>query len=304
MTDQKQIQKWRACSEILRDSHKWKKEASQETAFCRAHLPKAQCFYLPPDIHIIDGPAGRDHRDFMELYELPYARTVVMTEREFKPHPDDIAAGYPDEPIWMQALTLFVDGSKADIKITLDDGASPSVDPWIVAVELTRHKIASKGFWLPNSPIILITKDTQLAPVPVPTPLGHKFMRDNGWNAVELMKHSGLHPFIDIINLCILLGLRNVRVSEQKPSNVARAMAHDLALYTFKVLEVNGDLWQCPLSEHPGTGIGYRSYLRRGHIRRITEDQRVWVRAHMVHGKREGFVEKDYTFPSNEVMAS
>lgn len=98
-------------------------------------------------------------------------------------------------------------------------------------------------------------------------------------------------------NLFAMLGLVNVKKTiEEVPKklNVKRSRNGKLPLYSYHVLEVDGEKWSAETSmtdpDHPGV----RSHMRRGHIRRLDEQRKVWVRATMVHGKRPGFVDKEY----------
>jgi len=92
-----------------------------------------------------------------------------------------------------------------------------------------------------------------------------------------------------------MLALKNVRpqIDEPPPKlNKKRAASGKLPLYAYHVLEVDGEVWG-PHSKGDGSAE-YRSHLRRGHIRRLSDGRAVWVRATYVHGRMPGFVSKDY----------
>lgn len=102
-----------------------------------------------------------------------------------------------------------------------------------------------------------------------------------------------------VLNLCVMLSLHNVHAENIEPPerlNRKRIHANKLPLYSYHVLKVDGVLWDSDRNadtDEESTGI--RSHLRRGHIRRLTEPERkIWVRPAIVHGKRKGFVHKDY----------
>lgn len=102
-----------------------------------------------------------------------------------------------------------------------------------------------------------------------------------------------------IANLCVMLALQNVRgikVNVPEKLTQKRERNRKLPLYDYHVLEVDGDIWNSV--ESGAEGDGFRSHLRRGHIRRLDEHRRVWVRATFVKGSIPGFVNKEYKLRS------
>lgn len=99
-----------------------------------------------------------------------------------------------------------------------------------------------------------------------------------------------------VMNLCVLLGLNNVRLEQRAAPKVlqaARARRSKPPLLSYHVLAVDGERWD--RSKGPaGTGQGVRSHLRRGHVRRLADDRHIWVRDTVVRGSIPGFVDKDY----------
>lgn len=99
-----------------------------------------------------------------------------------------------------------------------------------------------------------------------------------------------------VMNLCVLLGLKNV-ISEQRAAPTAlqasRARRSKPPLLSYHVLTVDGQRWDG--SEDPAcSGHGVRSHLRRGHVRRLADGRHIWVRDTVVRGSVPGFVDKDY----------
>lgn len=105
---------------------------------------------------------------------------------------------------------------------------------------------------------------------------------------------------LPIMFLHVLLSLEDVEVQKrgapklsvvgtrnQKKKHKARKS------FDYHVLSINGEAWDSPYETVSGHG-GKRSHLRRGHIRRLANDKRTWVKATYVKGSREGFVKKDY----------
>ena len=99
-----------------------------------------------------------------------------------------------------------------------------------------------------------------------------------------------------LVDLCCALACSNVvarevGVSEKTASR--RAQAGKKPLYSYKVLEIDGD------SDTEADGgqshrPSPRTHLRRGHIRRLPSGRIVWVNAAIVKGKTPGIVVKDY----------
>jgi hypothetical protein len=118
-------------------------------------------------------------------------------------------------------------------------------------------------------------------------------LNDSGINmSAELMSDVWA-----LTNLFAMLSLHNVLSAKREPPerlNRSRAIRGKRPLYSYHVLEVDGEAWDDDPREGAGTGAGIRSHLRRGHIRRLDESRRVWVRATYVHGSVPGFVDKDY----------
>jgi hypothetical protein len=93
-----------------------------------------------------------------------------------------------------------------------------------------------------------------------------------------------------------MLSLHNVSTKEiASPAalNKKRQRNGKLPLYDYHVLAVDGSEVYGRDSDDK-TDREIRSHFRRGHIRRLDETRRVWVRATIVHGSAKGFVDKDY----------
>jgi hypothetical protein len=116
----------------------------------------------------------------------------------------------------------------------------------------------------------------------------------------ESVETTTLKDFVvDANNVCVLCSLLNVHdtktIKVPMPAVLKRTPRKGKTApdYDYHVLSVGGEVWDSPwLTENNGEG-GVRSHLRRGHIRRL-KDRSVWVRSTVVHGSREGFVNKDY----------
>lgn len=109
-----------------------------------------------------------------------------------------------------------------------------------------------------------------------------------------------------LLGLCEMLACVNVSAeSVSVPSALAakRARTGKKPLYDYHVLKVGGDSWHYERPHGGGSSDGYRSHLRRGHVRRLDEARRTWVRATFVHGAVDGFVDKDYEVKKNPELS-
>lgn len=122
-------------------------------------------------------------------------------------------------------------------------------------------------------------------------------------NEITIGDWFGYDMFV-VVNLCALLNLNNVKTSMHRapePLNAKRKKAGKPPLVGYHVLDVDGEIWDGPYSAI-GIGPGYRSHLRRGHIRRREGGVNLWVRATYVHGNVDGFVDKDYRVTSGKTL--
>jgi len=99
-------------------------------------------------------------------------------------------------------------------------------------------------------------------------------------------------------DLCLMLSLANVTtetVYPDAPLQKARQRRGKTLLPSYRVLKVGGEVWHHRLNHTPGSeGEGYRSHMRRGHVRRLDAERQVWVRPTYVQGRKEGFAGKEY----------
>jgi hypothetical protein len=107
---------------------------------------------------------------------------------------------------------------------------------------------------------------------------------------------------IALANLCVMLNTTNTRAKMIAPPASlvkARARRGKPPLYSYHVLVVDG----AELDEHAyadgSESRFYRSHLRRGHIRRL-ESGPTFVRACMVRGRVDGFVDKEYRVQASQ----
>jgi hypothetical protein len=100
------------------------------------------------------------------------------------------------------------------------------------------------------------------------------------------------------LSLCLaaFCSLKNVETHEIAPPralSIRRKKRKKLPLFSYKVLKVDGEVWDRP-HVSTGEGHGVRSHMRRGHIMRLQDGRRVWRRGCFVRGSRPGVIEHEY----------
>lgn len=120
------------------------------------------------------------------------------------------------------------------------------------------------------------------------------------WDQEQVMRLGDIAAYRQPLHtLNAMLSLSNVQSVQVEPPPVPekvqrkRQRTGKLPLYSYHVLEVGGEKWDS-FGADDGDGQGFRSHLRRGHIRRLGDSRKVWVRSCFVHGRIPGFVDKDY----------
>ena len=121
---------------------------------------------------------------------------------------------------------------------------------------------------------------------------------------VERLDPSNAHPAnIEMFN-CIcriqraveVFSCCNVTTIEHQPPkfiNAKRISKGKVPFFSYRTLHITGDT--ADKSEPSGgTHASPRLHLRRGHIRKLADGRRLWVRSTLVGDKSKGFVSKEY----------
>lgn len=90
----------------------------------------------------------------------------------------------------------------------------------------------------------------------------------------------------------------NVAQIEHQPPkfiNAKRISKGKVPFFTYRTLHITSDAAPANGQTATGTHASPRLHLRRGHIRRLADDRRIWVRASLVGDKSKGFAAKDYS---------
>lgn len=288
--------KWWEFAKAYEDSKDWPFWGGYGAAV-RKEMDRAQRFFLPAGIEL---SKGKKYEDVADLLRLPFDTVAIMSETYMR-------GTDQRETLPMITLALNVERPDSPVKIPADRWPQGH-EPWLLLIPLIRaphpHLV-----WVPGGPVAAVTKTKSgaglslnvvgaglsLNIVPVITPLNVELLK-SGVTEAEL-SNEVRDDLKCVVELCLLLGLNNVRsVLQPVPKGAAKARARKgkQPLFDYHVLEVDGERWEDRAAVEHATGRGVRSHLRRGHIRRLSDSRRVWVRACYVHGAEPGFAAKDY----------
>ena len=241
---------------------------------------KAQRFYLPGAIHLL---GGKEYDESLrECLKLPFESVVVLSD--------------PD-PQWN------IDNAQPwHISFAWDSALSPEIEHdhsdrlgWFIASMLKQNDCCRRFHIQPGIGFCCFLDSGEM----------YSCLLDFGeiremTSEFDLVMNSVKLSIHCVQNLCLMLSLRNVRTAKMQPPEALQgkiAKKNGVPLLSYRVLVVDGDKWDRPSSFLPssgGIGKGKRSHYRRGHIRRIDEQHKVWVRNTLVHGSVPGFVDKHY----------
>lgn len=100
-----------------------------------------------------------------------------------------------------------------------------------------------------------------------------------------------------ILDFLHLLHCKNIEqkiIKPPLPLNKKRKERGNLPFYSYKILDLRNNLKQESIYTNIGTHASPRYHFRRGHIRRLSEDNLIWVKECMVGDINKGIVEKHY----------
>ena len=245
------------------------KDGGKLAPWIREHIIHSQKFIVPDAGQMTAGTPFDDYKDVMRL---PFPRISLLREIEVD--------GRPISQIILASAPEFVNES-ADFWVSSIFNV-PGTDHWAperpIGIDL-RGDSSGRGILQVEIPAA-IEEETRLYGAPM-----QSVDRNGGWGAMN-----------GLFELLVMLSLRNVstrRIEPSKKLNAKRERNKKLPLYDYHVLLIDG---QEVHGSEPGSKSDrqIRSHYRRGHIRRLDDTRRVWVRATFVHGSARGFVDKDY----------
>jgi hypothetical protein len=258
-----------------------------QALIARTILMESMKFYLPSSSNVLE---GRAYAEVMDCLELPYDGVAILSEADL--------FGSPQGKVVTETITIaFSAYGELNKRVRFCDFDAIHFEadeqPWCVVLPLVYEP--DRKAWLPPLLGYFILKKggalkAHFGKTRAAEMLVERLGADRAYEEVA-------HDTTTVANLCAMLALKNVRHREvacPKKINEKRDKKGRLPLYSYHVLEVDGELWDAPESAKDASDRVTRSHLRRGHIRRLSDGRRVWVRATFVHGKAAGFVHKDY----------
>ncbi len=270
--------------QALEDVQKWQDTTvvPVENKICAEALQHSERFYMPDAVNIIDG--RKFGEDIKEVCRLPYDCISLLSAYNFE--------GY----------------SKTALKISVAfnvDGKQNSRFKWVQRQESFRGWIgmsiichpASKE-WVHSPSLVKCCfpegeEGIHLTRIDTATETDFERLTTVTEDSWMRECYEDVHS---LMNLCVLLSLHNVQSCNVKVPykiNAKRFKKRKAKLPDYSVLVLNGEKLGAkaggkrPLSDR-------RSHLRRGHIRRLSEDRRIWVNSCLVRGKSNGFLAKEY----------
>lgn len=276
--------KWSAFSAAMHDLRtRVVPEDLKEPASRVARLIEiSQRFYLPSAVNLL---VGKRHADIFDLYRLPFDCITVLSDVDVEGVTAD-----------MLTIALEVKGETLEVERIASAEQLPA-DAWVLLINVLRHP--AEQFWVQGPGVVVCkTIDGPQAGSLTTYPCGDRVTKI----LVDMIGPSEVTrqmiPDTTVVtNLCAMLGLGNVgtkKVAAPKMLNAKRQRKGKALLLDYHVLKVDGELWDTDEPGNSRDSNGLRSHLRRGHIRRLGDGRRVWVRASYVHGRVDGFVGKDY----------
>jgi hypothetical protein len=257
-------------------------------------LKMSQKFYLPDGADVLN---KRAYADVFDLLELPFDCIAILSET----HINDTGQ-YRVGGMWVPSITLAFNtsGPTNDLLSFCDPylmSSDAAMRPWCVLISLVKDPTLQAWFIIGAPAVVGKRCTSELAWSVIPCTLTQWLLQHASREQLANELQNDIHL---LTNLCVMLGLKNVKrrtIDAPEAINAKRQKKGKLPLYSYHVLEVDNEVWDAPVNPgaQKGDGVARRSHLRRGHIRRLDETRRVWVRAAYVHGGAKGFVHKDYS---------
>lgn len=266
------MSKWAAFSQALEAANSWGLVCKSEKEVVQGAILQGQRFYFPGDDDLVADDNGFVR--FRDTFKHPFVRYSIFSE------------------------TGGDSGHCLQMMLCVQEVGVSSAESFCFRLAALVNKA---GRWVP----IPVVECRIIAGVL------KCYGEDSDYRAIfdsaheDILRHEALWTIAvaRVLSLLALLGVQNVeRQNVEAPQRLNRKRQRNgrLPLYSYHVLKVAGETWDSPYVS--GSGAGYRSHLRRGHIRRLATGT-VWVRATYVRGSVPGFVDKDYDLSRKAALA-
>lgn len=267
--------KWSAFSKAIEDlrSETIAPQFRETNHLIARLIETGQRFYFPDGSNIVE---GKRHSDLFDLYRLPFENITILHSALV-------------DGVMCPAITVAQDYSNCpDL---------PIENAWCSVTSVVLHPI--NNIWCNLATVMIAKREMKpgewgLGLAGADEPITRALVSQLGG---ERLEKEMAWDVVVVTNLCALLGMKNIetqRVAAPTSINAKRLRKGKALLLDYHVLKVDGEAWTSEEEGSAGIGSGSRSHLRRGHIRRLADGRRIWVRAAFVHGRIDGFVAKDY----------
>lgn len=121
------------------------------------------------------------------------------------------------------------------------------------------------------------------------------YYHDEKYKSKQVAAIVALNLMIKAIAVMNCSNVITVDSKEQKHINRKRKEKGKLPIFTYKTLHIYTGVSEQQKGGLKGNHNSPRVHLRRGHIRRLSEDKTVWVQPCVVGDKSKGIIHKDYS---------
>lgn len=249
-------------------------------------IRESEKFRVPDFGCILDWDKGFIVSSVIEKYANPFRLPYKRVALEFA-HPtcEDRDTWYHEQPT-----------AKFDASIALAQELTVDGEDVVHFVAISRLIAPHGKCWVPSNFGMLFSRDGRKHQVWANSDAARRKLAEVGHDGALSIAMGDLHCELrSVLQLVAALRCRNVSTSTARPPdkiNKKRESQGKQPFFSYHVLEL-AEHDSAPRGALSGTHASPRTHLRRGHIRRLSQDRVVWVNACVVRGEL-GFVEKDY----------
>lgn len=189
-------------------------------------------------------------------------------------------------------------------EVSLKESGRPDQIQWYVAEDYEDMEGArwDMYFWDSNSTAVYSSPVNAFLYKDGTSHIARLDQQSGGWSGIRLHEcsdeeHQVLKCIKNIAQAIEVFSCCNVAQVEHIPDkrrNANRIAKRKVPIFSYRTLHITSDAAPKKGDAISATHASPRLHLRRGHIRRLQDDRRIWVRASLVGDKSKGFAAKDY----------
>ncbi len=306
---------YKSLASDLRKRAKWRtvEKARQERFLEMAEFIETKPkFYVPDMSFVLNEEVKNIGRDKNNLVRLPYPETVILMDTIMKVPGSERwelkkeLRGFTDDKAVLEYMDAGIEAQEASSHIPTvvlakqqegEDTIEFCAGVWNPHLKEWNPWAARALMYFGDTSFNLVLDSTDTATVQH-VERTQDAVRDGAPEVLISQYKTGSLP---ILFLHLLLSLENVEVKKRgapklsivgSRSQKKKRKSHKS--FDYRVLSINGEVWDSPYESNNGGHGGVRSHLRRGHVRRFSNGKATWVRAAYIKGSKEGFIKKDY----------